>query len=73
MNCIRINMKIIGYRLFMKPPPQLLKTYVIILHIFDIVSVLRYNFAHYNTKIHRKMSRYAIISFTLILICRVSK
>jgi len=50
MNCIRINIKIISYKLFMKPPPQLLKTYVIILQIFDIVYVLRYNFSNYNNK-----------------------
>jgi hypothetical protein len=34
----------IGYKLFVKPPPQPHKTYVMILQIFDIVYVLRYNF-----------------------------
>ena len=42
INVIRINIKMIGYKLFMKPPPQPHKTYVMILHLFDIVFVLRY-------------------------------
>ena len=42
INIIRINMKMIGYKLFMKPPPQPHKTHVMILHLFDIVYVLRY-------------------------------
>ena len=42
INVIRINIKMIGYKLFMKPPSQPHKTYVMILHLFDIVYVLRY-------------------------------
>jgi len=43
----------------MKPPPQPHKIYVMILHIFDIVYILRYNFFQITTvdkKIHRRMS-----------------
>ena len=39
---IRIKIKIIGYKLFMKPAPQPHITYVMILHIFGIDYVLRH-------------------------------